>query len=111
MGGALVLFLRGRVPGAVLVAIPLGVAVVFGLSRLAVHAHTLPEVLVGGAIGLAGVAALHGVAGPGRLDPGWPLLLGGATAAIGLHGLRLDAEPMLHILSALYRSNGPGVCA
>ena len=96
MGGGLVLFLRGRLPLAVLVAIPAGIAVLFGVSRLAVHAHSVPEVFVGGAVGLAGVAALIAIAGPRPPIRGWPAALGAVAVLIGLHGLRLHAEAAVH---------------
>ncbi len=57
-GGLCVLLLRGRVPDGVLFAVPPAFAVLFGVSRLAVHAHVPAEVLMGGGIGLAGAAVL-----------------------------------------------------
>ena len=96
MGGALVLFLRGRIPALVLAAIPLGIAVLIGVTRLAVHAHSVPEVLVGGAVGLAGAGALLFLAGPRPPVPGWPAALGALAVLGGLHGLHLGAETTLH---------------
>ena len=96
MGGALVLFLRGRVPLWLLAALPVAVAVLVGLTRLAVHAHSVPEVLAGGAVGLAGVAVLAVLAGPRPSLPGWPAALAAIAVLAGLHGLHLQAESALH---------------
>ncbi len=96
MGGGLVLFLRSRLPAAALATIPVSFAVLFGLSRLAVHAHSVPEVLLGGAIGLAGVAVLALLAGPRPPARGWPAALAAVAVLVGLHGLRLHAEAALH---------------
>ncbi len=110
MGGALVLFLRGRVPGAVLVAIPVGFAVLFGISRLAVQAHTVPEVLAGGAVGLVGALVMAWLAGPRPPMRGWPAALGAAAILIGLHGVRLHAETALHQSSLFTWVPLPAVC-
>jgi membrane-associated phospholipid phosphatase len=70
---------------------------VIGTTRLALHQHTLPDVIVGAGFGLAGVLALVGAAGKRPVDfrPGILLGLGVAVIA-GFHGLRLPAEPWLH---------------
>ena len=110
MGGALVLFLRGRIPGVVLAAIPLAIAVLIGLTRLAVHAHSVPEVLVGGAVGLGGAAALALLAGPRPPVPGWPAAVGAVAVMAALHGLRLNAETTLHHLSVFTWLPLPAMC-
>lgn len=96
MGGGLILFLRGRVPTAVLVVVPVAFAVVFGISRLAVHAHSVPEVIAGGAIGVAGAIVLAWLAGPRPPVPSWPASLGALAVLAALHGLHLHAETVLH---------------
>ena len=96
MGGALVLFLRGRVPMGVLAALPLAIAVLFGITRLAVHAHSVPEVIAGGVVGLAGAAALAWLAGPRPPAPSWPASLGAVAVLAALHGVHLHAETALH---------------
>ncbi len=96
MGGALVLFLRGRVPIWVLAAIPVAIAALVGTTRLEVHAHSVPEVLAGAAIGLAGAALLAVLAGPRPPVRGWPAALAAVAVLAGLHGLHLQAEAALH---------------
>ena len=67
-------------------------AVGIGSTRLALHVHTVPEVLVGAMLGLAGITALLLLAGaPPRLRPA--RLLGVvALVAILFHGFHLPAE-------------------
>ena len=110
MGGGLVLFLRDRVPGLVLAAIPIGFAVLIGITRLAVHAHSVPEVLLGGAVGLAGAGLLAVLAGPRPPTRGWPAAVGAVVVLIGLHGVRLNAETSLHHLGLLAWLPLPAVC-
>lgn len=67
-------------------------AVVIGLSRLVLGMHSLPEVIVGALIGLAGAAALIRFAGPPprlRIAPLIAVIIG--VAAV-FHGLHLPAE-------------------
>ena len=55
-------------------AIAAGIAALIGASRLALHAHTAPEVLLGGTVGVVAVMALHRLAGPTRRRlTAWPL--------------------------------------
>ena len=110
LGGALVLFLRGRVPAAVIAVLPVSIAVLFGITRLAVHAHTVPEVLLGGAVGLAGVVVLAMFAGRRPAGPGWLPALGAIAVLGGLHGLRLNAETALHGAGLLAWLPLPGAC-
>jgi membrane-associated phospholipid phosphatase len=89
-GGLAAMLTRHRatiVPAAVLAAI------VIGVSRLALGAHTLPEVIVGALIGLAGAAALLRFAGtpPPTLRIA-PLLAVIVIVAAICHGLHLPAE-------------------
>jgi membrane-associated phospholipid phosphatase len=68
------------------------VAVFIGWTRLLLHAHSVPEVLIGGAIGLTGATLLlrcTGAPPPIRPIP----LLGVITLVVVLfHGLHLGAE-------------------
>ena len=67
-------------------------AVVIGISRLVLGAHSLPEVVVGAMIGLAGAAALLRFAGtPPRLKLA-PLIAVILVVATVFHGLHLPAE-------------------
>lgn len=92
-GGLAALLTRRRLailPVAVLAAL------VIGISRLVLGMHSLPEVVVGAVVGLAGAAALIGLAGPP------PTLKPGKLAAVVLlvavlfHGLHLPAEAAIH---------------
>ncbi len=95
-GGLCVLLLRGRVPDGVLFAVPPAFAVLFGVSRLAVHAHVPAEVLMGGGIGLAGAAVLVPLAGRRPDLRTWPFVLAAALVALAFHGLRAQAERLTH---------------
>jgi membrane-associated phospholipid phosphatase len=68
-------------------------AMVIGVSRLVLGMHSLPEVIVGAIIGLAGAAALLNFAGPPppRLRVA-PLVLIVVVVATVFHGLHLPAE-------------------
>jgi hypothetical protein len=73
---------------------------VIGVSRVALGAHSLPEVCIGAAIGLLGAATLMRLAGPP--PPLRPLLLLGVIAAVALplHGMRLPAEAAIRDTAA-----------
>ena len=82
--GSLALLLSGR--GRLGTAAAAAVAVLIGFTRLALGAHSLPEVLLGGTVGVGGVAVL-GRACRGRAPLGWlqsAALLPVAALAIGL---------------------------
>ena len=101
----------GWAPGwrAVLVWASIGGALI-GASRLLLGVHTVPEVLVGGAIGVTGALILARLAGdpPPRARLSW--LLAVVLGVIVLfHGWRLDAEPRIH-LAALDLAHGWHVC-
>jgi membrane-associated phospholipid phosphatase len=74
--------------------LPVGVlaAVVIGVSRLVLDMHSLPEVIVGAGVGLAGATALMSMAGPPpTLKPGKLIALVVIVVAV-FHGLHLPAE-------------------
>jgi hypothetical protein len=73
-------------PAAVLAAI------VIGLSRLVLGMHSLPEVIVGAAIGLTGAVALLRFAGPTPRLRVAPLVAVVVIVAMLFHGLHLPAE-------------------
>jgi hypothetical protein len=77
-------------------ALGLGVAAIVGVSRVAIHAHSGPEVVLGGAVGVSALAFFVWRAGPvpPRLRPG-PLILVCLPLMLLLHGARLNAEPHL----------------
>ena len=88
-GGLAAMFTRRQtsiLPAAVLAAI------VIGISRLVLGMHSLPEVVVGALIGLAGAAAqLRFAAPPPRLRVA-PLLAVVIVVGTIFHGLHLPAE-------------------
>ena len=88
--GGLAVMLTGR-RVSILPAAMLAAAVV-GVSRLVLGAHSVPEVLIGALIGLAGAAALMRFAGPPpRLNIGSLVAVIVAVAAL-FHGFHLPAE-------------------
>ena len=68
-------------------------AFVIGLTRLALHVHTVADVVLGGAIGMAGVALLSRLVGPRPpcLRAPW-LLVPVCIVMLVFHGDRLQAE-------------------
>jgi membrane-associated phospholipid phosphatase len=96
-GGMIVLITRSRIAASL--AIGAALAVLFGLSRIMVHAHTMPDVLIGGGVGIIGLGCFaHRAARiPDFLRPAW-LLLVCVPLALLLHGARLNLEP--HIRGA-----------
>lgn len=67
-------------------------AIVIGISRLVLGMHSLPEVIVGALIGLAGAAALLRFAGtPPQLKIA-PLIAVVVVVAAVFHGMHLPAE-------------------
>jgi membrane-associated phospholipid phosphatase len=97
VAGGLAALLRHR-RGVVLVTACLAAALI-GVTRLALGYHTPPEVLLGGATGVAGAlgfAALAGLAPSLRL--GW-LFAAVVVVAVVLHGQHLDAEPRIRAMA------------
>ena len=103
MGGlfGLVVRWRGRTWRWTL-PISAGTAAVVGLSRLALHTHSLPDVLMGGTVGVAGATLL--VAWAGAPPPRVRLLRVLAPMAaviLLLYGTRLPAEGAIKRVAAL----------
>jgi membrane-associated phospholipid phosphatase len=67
-------------------------AVVIGMSRLVLGMHSLPEVIIGALIGLAGAIALLRFAGPPPRLRVAPLVLVVVVVAAVFHGWHLPAE-------------------
>ena len=106
-GGLAALLLRRPRP-ALFVAVM--AAVVIGISRLALGAHSTTEVAVGAAVGLAGALALIALAGspPESLSARRTASVAFVIALV-FHGLHLPAEA--HIRSTAWRlSHMLGVC-
>ena len=98
-GGMLALWLRCSRGTAMLLGI--AVAVIVGATRLDLGVHSLADVLLGGAVGVAGCAALVCLAGPALAHraeqpskPGWVILA--LAVILLLHGERLPAEVIIH---------------
>jgi len=89
-GGLAALLVRRH---AIAFALALLAAVVIGLSRLALGAHSPAELAIGGIVGLAGVLALIGLAGPApRALNARRIGLVAIVVAAVFHGLHLPAE-------------------
>jgi membrane-associated phospholipid phosphatase len=67
-------------------------AIVIGISRLVLGMHSLPEVVLGALVGLAGAAALLRFAGPPPRLRVAPLVAIIVVVATLFHGLHLPAE-------------------
>jgi membrane-associated phospholipid phosphatase len=106
-GGLAGLLLRRSRP-ALLAAVV--AAVVIGVSRLALGAHSTPEVMVGAGVGLVGALTLISLAGAPPENLNAPrVAIVAAVVALVFHGLHLPAEA--HIRStALRLSHLLGVC-
>jgi membrane-associated phospholipid phosphatase len=93
--GGLLALLAPR--GTVVAAIAGGaVALVFGLSRLALHVHTVPDVILGALVGVAGAILMRRAAGPRPPRSGAPwLLLAAFAVMVAFHGHRLQAETQI----------------
>ncbi|HVC62726.1 MAG TPA: phosphatase PAP2 family protein [Acetobacteraceae bacterium] len=88
-GGLAALLTRRR---ATILPIAMLAAVAIGVSRLVLGMHSLPEVVLGALVGLAGAAALLTLAGaPSALRPGRLLAVVVIVAAL-FHGMHLPAE-------------------
>jgi membrane-associated phospholipid phosphatase len=75
------------------------------LSRVLLHEHNLPEIIVGGVVGAIAVAAFAVALGRREaplLPFGWMLLSGIVLVAV-LHGTRWKIEPALHHLAGIFR--------
>lgn len=88
-GGLTALFTRSR---ANILPVAMVTAVVIGISRVVLHMHSVPEVMIGAVIGLCGAAAMHrSSAPPSRLRIA-PLLGVTVVVAVLFHGMHLPAE-------------------
>jgi membrane-associated phospholipid phosphatase len=100
-GGLLALLVRRDLGGTIIAALAGGAfALVFGLTRLALQVHTVPDVVVGAAIGVTGAVLLRHAAGdrPARLSS--PRLAIAAFFVMAVfHGHRLEAETHIRSLA------------
>ena len=109
-GGGLLLLLRGRVQTGWLVALPVLLAVVIGFSRVEVGAHVPLETVVGGAVGLTGAAILVLLAGPRPALRSWPIATAALLTIVVCHGLRFNAESLVHHFALFTWLPLPAVC-
>jgi membrane-associated phospholipid phosphatase len=100
--GGLLALLAPRTAAGTLIAATAGgaVAVVFGLSRLALHVHTVPDVILGAIVGVGGAIMMRWAAGPrpARLATPW-LLLAAVAMMFAFHGHRMEAEDRIRWLA------------
>ncbi|MGH7154826.1 MAG: phosphatase PAP2 family protein [Acetobacteraceae bacterium] len=100
-GGLVVILGRGgRCRTVLLAAVP--AAVIIGLLRWLGRVHTVPEVVLGGMIGIGGALILARLAGapPAGLRARW--VVGAVIATLVLfHGWRLPAEAHIRMLALL----------
>jgi len=98
-GGLAALLLRRR---ANVLPVAILAAVVVGVSRLVLGAHSLPEVVLGAMVGLAGALSLPLLAGqpPSGLDARKIAIIVAGTVVL-FHGLHFPAEA--HIRATAYR--------
>lgn len=106
-GGLAALLIRRR---AIVLALAAIAAFVIAVTRLALGLHSLEEVMIGAAVGLAGAAALIKLAGPTppELEAARIGLMALAVAAV-FHGLHLPAEAHIRA-TALRTALVLGVC-
>jgi membrane-associated phospholipid phosphatase len=100
-GGLLALLVPRGFAGTLAAAVAGGAfALLFGLTRLALHAHTVPDVVVGAAVGIAGAVILRLLAGerPARLSSP-RLTLAACVVMLLFHGHRLEAETRIRALA------------
>lgn len=88
---------RGRRSWAVAAAIAIGVLV--AVTRLALGAHTLPEVIAGAVVGTAGMLVFSTAELTPPRVPSFYLVAGFGILALLLHGTRLPAERWIGQLS------------
>lgn len=93
LAGGFVTLLAGSPPAALAVSVL--AAAMFGFSRVELGAHSLPEVLLGGAVGIAGAVVLSRLAGRPPVRRPLQLLAVTAVVALLLHGGHLHAEQVI----------------
>ena len=95
-GGLAMLLLRRRLSVLPIAALA---GVVIGVSRLMLGVHSLPEVVLGAIVGLAGAAALVHLAGPVPRIKVTPLVGAVAIVAVLFHGTHLRAETEIRFVA------------
>ena len=93
IAGGLVVIL-GRERALILPIAALATAVI-GLTRIGLHVHSWPEVILGGCVGLVGALVLVGCCGPPPSLRLSPLILTAAVVLGLFHGQHLKAEVVI----------------
>ena len=94
-GGVGVMLSYYKLPSSMRGLIPLLFVVVIGASRLAVHAHSMPEVLVGGAVGYVGAALFSNLSGPPPQIAAALAAMVSVGAMFAFHGYHLPVEQVI----------------
>jgi hypothetical protein len=95
--GGVVTLLSGR--WWIALAASLVAAVAIGTSRLELGVHSVPEVIIGGAVGMIGTACLAALIGRRPLTRRVPLVAIGVMVALLVHGVHLPAEAAIEWMS------------
>jgi membrane-associated phospholipid phosphatase len=100
-GGLLALLVPRGFGGTLAAAVAGGAfALVFGLTRLALQVHTVPDVIVGAAVGIAGAVILRRLAGDRPVRLSSPrLTLAACVVMLLFHGHRLEAETRIRAMA------------
>lgn len=88
-GGLVAMFVASR-SWVVVAAIVAGI--IIGTTRVILGAHSTEEVILGGAVGVAGALLLHAIAGPRPPLRLLPIAVVVAVIVFAMHGTRLPAE-------------------
>ena len=99
-GGLAALLLRGLMPGWFIAVFPALVIAVVGYTRIALGAHTLPEVAAGALIGAVALSAMVAMAGERPRTAAWPIMITAGGLAFALHGFHLPAEAAIQMASS-----------
>jgi membrane-associated phospholipid phosphatase len=100
-GGLLALLAPASIAGTGLAALAGGaIALLIGLTRLALLVHTVTDVVIGAGVGVAGAVAMRSMAGirPARLAASW-LVVPVLAVMLLFHGHRLAAEERIRWLA------------
>lgn len=89
-------------PAALALAVSGGTAILVGLSRVLLGMHSVPEVVVGAVVGVAGTGVVARIAGPPLSRRRSAVLLAALVLVVALfHGVHLHAEPAIGRLARL----------
>lgn len=106
-GGAGLLLRRDTSRHWSALACALPIAALFAITRVALHLHSVPDVLAGASMGLAGALTLVIAAGP--QPPNFRRVFPVAfmiVPIVGLHGLHLSIEPWLQAIGKVLWNDG-----